>query len=164
MKELATPQPHSIIEAHYPLPKKHRFMKRWVIAEKRENHEQQTGTNRCTEAAYHRIIEAIKSRYFIPGTEYFERDYKRDKTENCLAMHSFIMPSFYIYLESSFTYDYRVEYAFNNCSFEAELRAMLKPFPLDRQATEVKLQPDFKTFYDNIMRIQDQRFITSFKG
>lgn len=159
MSELSKSNQKPIIEVHYPLPKRFQIMKRWIIAESRKNYEHQRGMNRCLEAAYHRIIVAVKQQFLKPGEVYYDRDYKHDKTENCFAMHSFISPSFYIYLECSFDYDYRVEYAFNTCSFEADIRTMLRPYPLDRQATEVQLKPDFKTFYDTVMRIQDRSFI-----
>jgi hypothetical protein len=161
MKEINSTNQKPIIEAHYPLQKKHQFMKRWIVAERRKNWEHQTGMNRCTEAAYHRIIEAVKQRFLMPGELYYDRDYKQDKTENCCAMHSFITPTFYIYLECSFDYEYRVEYAFWNCPFEAEIRTMLRPYPLDRQAREVTLKPDFTAFFDTVLRIQDPRFIHS---
>jgi len=76
-------------------------------------------------------------------------------------MHSFIMPNFYWVLYCEFTYTYAVDFAFYNCPYEVEIRKMLRPFPLDRQAKEKELQPNFKTFYQNVLKIQDPAFLHS---
>jgi len=163
MKEFAT-NPQPIIQAHYPLPKRYQFKKPWITAQSRKNYEQITGMNRCTEAAYHRIIDAVKQQHLVSGKIYFERDFKFDKSHNCCAMHSFMTSSFYIYLECNIDYIFRVEFAFNDCAYESEIRAMLKPYPLDRQATEVQKQPDFHTLLMNVLHTQDECYLHSLNG
>lgn len=159
MKELK-----SILETHYPIPKSQQRAKRWVIAQSRKNFKDQRMQNSAVEAAYLRILDEVKAHHLPSNGVYFERDYRRDKSENCFAMHSFITSSFYWYLECDFLYNYRVEYAFHNSPFKADILAMLKPYPLDRSASEVNLIPDFKTFVLNVLHCQDEIYLHSLKG
>lgn len=159
MKELK-----EIIETHYPIPKSQQRAKRWVIAQSRKNFKDQRMQNSATEAAYLRVLDFVKAHHLPSNGVFFERDYRRDKSENCFAMHSFITGSFYWYLECDFTYNYRVEYDFRNCPFEAEIIAMLKPYPLDRTASKINLQPDFATFVLNVLHRQDEAYLHSLKG
>ena len=163
MKEYA-PNPQPIIQTHYPLPKRYQFKKPWIVAQSRKNHDMDQCQNRSTEAAFHRIIDAVKQHLSKSDKIYFERDFRHDKTHNCAAMHSFMTSSFYIYLECNIDYIYRVEFAFNNCPFESEIRQMLQPYPLDRQAVEVQKQPDYHTFFLNLLHIQDECYLHSLKG
>jgi len=159
MKELK-----SIIDKHYPIPKKEQRTKRWIIAQSRKNFKDQRMQNAAIEAAYNNVLELVKANYLPTNKVYFERDYRRDKSENCFAMHSFITGSFYWYLECDLLYNYRVEYAFFNCPFEAEIIAMLKPYPLDRSASLVTLLPDYHTFVLNVFHQQDEQYLHSLKG
>ena len=65
----------------------------------------------------------------------------------------------YLSLECDLCYDFHVEYAFGNCPFESEVRDMLKQHPLDNQAKERPRQPDFKTSYETVLKVQDKQFI-----
>lgn len=159
MKELK-----SIITTHYPIPKSEQRTKRWIIAQSRKNFNDQRMQNSATEIAYLKILNEVKANYLQPNEIYFERDYRHDKSENCFAMHSFIAPTFYWYLECDFLYNYRVEYAFCNCTFEPELLTVLTAYPLDRSASLVNLQPDFTIFYKSVIHIQDHSFLHSLKG
>jgi len=160
MKELSTPTQTSIITEHYPLPKQHQMRKSWAVAEARKDNEMRSGINRCTETSYHRIIDAVKL-YLKPGEVYYERDHKHDKRQNALAMHCFMTSSSYIYLECLLNYEYMVEYAFHNCQYEADLRAMFAPFPLNHRAVEVELKPNFRAYYDTVLSVQEPHFLHS---
>jgi len=146
----------------YQAPKHKQSKKRWIVAQARPEKGRRM-QNDCTEAAYHRIIEAVKKLYLKHGDIYYDRDLKTDKSQGFLSMHSFLCSNFYIYLQCDFTFDYTVEYAFNNCLFEAEIRKMLAVHPLNAQAKEVALKPDFTTYYQTVLKVQDQQFIHSFK-
>jgi len=148
-----------IINTHFPIAER-LPTKRWIIAQARPERHQVT-QNENLEAAYHRVMEAVKTLYLKPNEIYYERDLKTDKSEGSLGMHSFITPTFYFTLFCEFTYAYAVEYAFHNCPFEAEIRKMLLAYPLDRQAKYRELQPDFKTYYQTALRIQDSAFLHS---
>jgi hypothetical protein len=153
-----------ITETHYPIPKSEQRAKRWVIAQSRKNFKDQRMQNTAVEAAYLRILDEVKAHYLPSNGVCFERDYRRDKSENCFAMHSFITSSFYWYLECDFLYNYRVEYDFGGCPFESDILAMLKPYPLDRSASRINLMPDFRTFVLNVFHCQDESYPHSLKG
>jgi hypothetical protein len=150
-----------IIQQHYPL-KQTRGNKRWVTAHQRKNYDQMTTHNESIEAAYHRIINAVKSLYMLPGEVCFERDYKHDRLEGLYGMHALITPNFYWRLDCAFTYNYEISYAFHNCTYEAEIRKFMRAYPLDRASTQKQLAPDFNTFYNSVLAVQEPAFIHFF--
>jgi hypothetical protein len=161
MKELKTSDDKPIIKTHYPLTNSRKPGKRWIIASTASQHKQKKMQNECVESAYMRVINAVKRLYLKPGTIYYEKDSRQDKSESATSMHSFITSNFYWHLHCSYLYEYEVEFAFNDCEFEAYIKAMLIPFPLDRQATERKLRPDFNTFFETVLQVQDKCYLHS---
>ena len=159
MKELKQSDDKPIINTHYPINQR-QPTKRWVIAQARPE-KLTVMQNNCTEVAYHSVIDAVKKLHLKPNEVYYERDLKNDKSQGSLGMHSFMTPNFYWVLYCEFTYTYAIDFAFYNCPYESELRTMLRPFPLDRQAKEKELQPNFKTFYQNVLKIQDPVYLHS---
>lgn len=159
MRELKTVG--EIIQQHFPLPKQ-RGTKRWIVAERRSKFDQQTNDNHSTEVAYHRIINIAKTLYMQCGEVYFERDYKYDREFGLFGMHSFITSHFYWRLDCAFTYNYEVSYAFNNCSYETEIRKLMQTYPLDRVVIEKQLAPDFAAFHQSVLATQEPMFIHSF--
>jgi len=143
-----------------PIPKHLRMKKRWGYAQTRSLHEPQKALNRTVEGKYHNLLTKVKQLLAGQPFPIFERDYRYDDSEDALALHAFISYSFYWYLECSYCYDYRISYAFNNCLFEAEVRALLRFHPFDLRATEVQLKPDFINFYKNVLKVQDRKYIT----
>ncbi|HAL81511.1 MAG TPA: hypothetical protein DCO83_04140 [Mucilaginibacter sp.] len=154
-----------IIKEHYPITKKYHRRKLWITAQSRtiEVHKYQRMRNNATEGDYHRIIAAIKTLYLKPGEIYFERNYKDEESENFMTMHCFMTATCYLNLECDMLYDFQVEYAFNNCPFEAAIKEMLKPHPLDTRAKEIQLQPDFNTSFQRVLKIQEPQYIKNFK-
>ena len=161
MKELKHIDDQPIIQTHYPLPRRN---KKWVIAQSRGTNKQQEVVNFCTENAYHRIVKTVKERYLSPTHIYFERDYKTDQSEGLNGMHSFVTPEFYFRLDCHTTYDFEVEFAFNDCPYEAEIRALLAVFPLDTRAKEKVLQPNFNAIYKWNIENQEACYLYSLKG
>ena len=157
MKELNDKGKLPIIKTHYPV-KERPPMKRWVIAMTNSSHKQKKDCNKCVEAAYMRIVDAVKKLYLTPGTVYFEKDYRQDR-QSAMAMHTLLTPDFYIHLQCSFFYDYEVEYAFGNCSYEQIMRQLLKVYPLDSAARQFEPQDSFNTFYNTVLSIQDASHI-----
>jgi hypothetical protein len=137
-----------------------RANKFWAIAQGKPD-KQLKVRNECTEHAYQRIITFIKQQHLKPEETFFERNYKRDKDDGLCGMHSFITSTFYWRLDCPPHYSYEVEFAFENCPYEADVRHMLRAYPLDRQATEKILQPNFKTFYETVLTVQDKQYIGS---
>lgn len=158
MKEVKDLKKSPIIATHYPLSKRSDPRLPWVVAQERPAQQLQQGANSSTEFEYLRIVEFVKQR-LEPGTSYFYRDFRYDKEEHLAAMYSFLCPSFYICLDCSFDYEYVVDYSFFNCPFEMEIREMLKPFPMDRRATERKFEQSFTAFYNGVMILQDSKYI-----
>lgn len=150
-----------IIRLHYPIPRR-KNTKRWKIAQTRGVHPAQVGRNECVEASYHEVLTALKSHYLTPGEIYYERDLKHVQ-DDWLGMHSFVSEHFYWQLYCAAYYDYEIEFAFNDCPYESEIRKMFRAYPLDRQAKEIQLQPDYATFYRRVLSIQPAEFIFSFK-
>jgi len=143
--------------------KNHSRPKRWAYA-KTKLGQRESLQNSNIEAVYHQVINAVKTLYMRRGGDYFERDYKTDKSHGILCMHSFITSNFYWILDCELGFQYKVTFAFDKCPFEAEVRKLLRAYPLSESATEVILQPDLATFYKNVLAYQDRRFHLVLKG
>lgn len=115
--------------------------------------------NFVAESRYMQILQRVKP-LLANTSPLFERDYRHCNAEDALAMHAFISETFYWHLECTFHYDFMVYYAFNNCPFEDEIRKELRLYPFDTNSKEVQLQPDYLTFYKNVLRVQDRKYIT----
>ncbi|MDO3643839.1 hypothetical protein [Mucilaginibacter sp. L3T2-6] len=151
-----------ILEAHFPLSRPRG--KRWKTAQTRGSNPAQARQNECTEFAYHEVLNLVKMNYMQAGEVYFEKDFKHDKDpKNFLAMHSFLSLTFYWRLDCAAYYDYEIEFAFHECPFEEEVRKLFRAFPLERQAKEKVLQPNFKMFYRLCIEMMDPKFIFCFK-
>lgn len=161
MKELKEIQ-HAgpILETHFPIRRPRG--KRWKTAQNRGSNPAQVRQNECVEVAYHEVLKLVKTHYMQPGEVYFEKDLKHDMSQ-FLAMHSFITPSFYWRLDCAAYYDYEIEFAFGDCPFETEVRKLFRAFPLDRQAKQIELKPNFEMFYRLAIEMMDPKFIFYFK-
>jgi hypothetical protein len=157
MRELKADPEIPILETHYPI-KRIQGSKRWILASTGSQFVQKRMHNECVEAAYHRIRD-FATRQLQPGTVYYDRDLKNDKTHGIFGMHSFVSPTFYWRLDCDLCYDYQITYALHNCPFEAELQKLMRAYPLDRAAKVRHLEPDFATFYQNVVTLQDKRFL-----
>ena len=135
-------------------------MNKWRIAQSRDNHASQKSINVSVEVQYHAILTKVKMLLGKSAHPVFERDFKRDHSYGAEVMHSFISSSFYWHLTCDMFYYYCIEYAFYTCSFEAEVKAMLRGHTFNARAKEVQLKPDFNTFYKNVLKVQDSRFIS----
>lgn len=120
--------------------------------------------NRNIEGLYHRLLNSVKTLYMKRGEAYFDRDYKGDKTESLLAMHTFLCKSIYWNLECDLAFTYGVTFAFSNCPFEVEVRKALRTYPLSDYSTEVTLRPNLNEFYNNTLAYQDKRHIYVLNG
>lgn len=139
-------------------PKKHyRETKYWIRAKRRYNNKSLLMTNSSTEFNYHQLLKEVKT-LFAPRGEYlFERDYKTDRNSGLLTMHTLMCESLFLDLWCCFSEYYFVDYHFDNCPFEQEIRqhfsrGMLytqsRHFPLDKGFFQRKIeQEDEKFFY-----------------
>lgn len=157
MRELNPTPATPILETHYPIQQ--RGTKRWIAAQTKGPFKQQLMHNNNVEAAYHRVIAIAKTAISGLSITYYEKDMKKDKSEGLYGMHSFITSNFYWWLECDLCCHYQIRYAFNNCPYEVEIRKLMRAYPLDRVTTPKQFQFDFTTFYENVLRIQDNQFI-----
>jgi len=136
--------------------------KRWVLAKRKYGHTQNQLTNETVESAFHSMLYKVKQllREHQPNQTVFEKDFRFDNAHNAFALHAFISSSVYLYLECSMNYLYQLEYAFNNCKHEAVIRELLAAYIFTNRTKEVSLQPDFNTFYEGVLRVQDKKHIT----
>ncbi|CAM3747459.1 hypothetical protein MUGA111182_06995 [Mucilaginibacter galii] len=94
----------------------------------------------------------------------FELDFTRSRAKSKLALYAFITPTFYWYLECDPFTEYQVTYAFGNCPQEVAIRKLLSKFFVQEQLQEIKLQPDFDTYYRNVQQVQDRKHFYSLQG
>ena len=158
------PQDTPILDQHYLKQDNLKTVKRWVIAISLPGFTIQKRDNTLLEAAYHRLIDTVKTQYLKPGERYIDRDYKSDMSEGIFAMHCFLTPHFYISLECNLSYDYKVEYCFYNCRYEQAVRKPLDHFTMNNRSIEVDLYERFETFYKQTLEEQSPSFIQSVKA
>jgi len=145
-----------------PIPMQDRIPKRWLEAKRKYGRTQNQLQNETVESAFHQLL--YKTKQLIkqqPGGTYFERDYRYDASENAFTLHAFMSSSIYLYIECSFDYVYRIEYAFNSCPYEAEIRKLLTAYIFTERAKEVELKPTFTQFYQKVLEVQDKQHIHS---
>jgi len=136
--------------------------KRWVLAKRKYGHTQNQVNNETVESAFHSMLYKVKQllKQHQPNQTVFEKDFRFDNAHNAFALHAFISCNVYLYLECSFNYVYLIEYAFYNCKHEAAIRELLGAYVFTGRTKEVALQPDFSTFYSNVLAYKDKKHIT----
>ncbi len=147
-----------------PSPPARLLPKRWIAGRKLYKSSTMQKHNEAIQRRYHIILNQVKKLLAPYRPTVFEKDYRFDNTENSFALHAFLSETFYFYIECDFTYFYRVEYAFNNCKHEAEIRKLLDNYTFKERAKEISVLPDFNTFYDNVLAFQHERFVYVLKA
>jgi hypothetical protein len=145
-------------------PSVNRIPKRWITAKGMYKDSLMQKLNECIESRYHRILNEVKKLLADEATIVFERDYRSDNTESSFALHAFLSNSFYFYIECNYVFQYQVEYAFNNCKYEAEIRKLLDNYTFTDRATEINLSPTYDDFYRNVLAYQSKSFIYVLKA
>jgi hypothetical protein len=144
-----------------PIPVHERIPKKWVEAKRKYSHTQQHRDNLLAEHSFMQLLKQATQLLKGEHKTAFNRDYRGCNATDAFAMQVFICPSFYLYLECSYDFVYRVKYAFNSCRHEGEIRKLLNGYLLKGRAKEVQLKPDFNTFYKNVLAVQDPKHIIS---
>lgn len=139
-----------------------RGTKRWVLSERKSK--LVVMQNKNVEASYHEVLKLVKRLYLKPNEVFCERDLRYDYEQGLFGIHTLVTASFYWFLLCDLCYNYQVLYAFGNCPYAAEVRAKLRAYPLDRQAQEYKLKTDYHTFYNNVLKIQEPRYLFTLTG
>lgn len=110
---------------------------------------------------YHLLIELVKELYATLPNESDRIIVEMNRAEeplNPICMYTFLTPHFYFYLECSIVYQYRVEYQFDNCPFEQEIMHRLKTTILRNYSTEIMKMPNYREFFNEVLRVQPERF------
>jgi hypothetical protein len=140
-------------------PAEHRrigaFRKRWPLAAIKWGNKAEHHVNVSTEYYFVKVLAKVKQLYATQREYVFERDYRHDNTESAFSMHSFICNSFYMRLDCDFLYNYNVEYDFDNCPFEQQIKHLFQTmgFVLDR-ARQQPQQTDVATFFKGVIAYQ----------
>jgi hypothetical protein len=132
--------------------------KRWMIAQSRNENSRQHADSLALETGF--AVALARAKRLLAGSNKlsFERDYKRDDRGGVLPIYAFLTDSIYLYLECSLDHNYVIQFAFHNCSIEPQLKELLLPLRNIGNVQEVKLKPDFPTFYKNVLAFQPKCF------
>jgi hypothetical protein len=156
---MSTQDPHTGKTSIQPIPVKDRIPKKWLEAKRKYSHTQQHRDNLLAEHCFMQLLNQAKKLLANEHKTAFNRDYRGCNATDAFGMQVFICSSVYLYLECSYDFVYRVEYAFYHCQYEAEIRKLLNGYLLKGRAKEVQLKPDFNTFYNNVLAVQDSKHI-----
>jgi hypothetical protein len=130
------------------------MQKAWKLAQLRIWDQKQLARNNFIDSEYTLILVEIKKLLAKEAPLVFERNYREDKSASALAMHCFVSPSFYFYLECNLSFDYRVEYAFGYCKQKDDILTQMNSLALDDCLTEVPLPVPFYIFYRMVQSVQ----------
>ncbi|TKC57685.1 hypothetical protein FBD94_20650 [Pedobacter hiemivivus] len=123
----------------------------------------QQSFNPVIQGMYFAILKKTKELYKgLPSKEdriIIELNNEQDPTDSH-GLYTLITPSFFFYLECSITNQYRIEYQFDHCPFEEEIKTLIDRFAMRSYSTEAVKQPDYPTFFRNCLACQPDRFIT----
>lgn len=144
------------VNSEPPQPAKQSYAKRWKVAEGRSVALDRV--NGAVSGFYRDILSKVKQLLAQQPQTVFERDLRHDNTDDAFTMHAFISNSIYICLECAYNYEYNIEYAFNNCPFEAHVREWLSVYPVADRSREIALQPDFSIFFKGVQAYQPKKF------
>lgn len=146
-----------------PANKRGTMPKTWVTGRGNSKFDQERPTNNIVQATYMSILAKVKTMHSPSSYPVFERDYRHDNTDSAIMMLAFMSDGFYWVLECDVHGKYNVQYAFHNCSFEKEVRELIQVYPFEARCTELDLQPDFASFFQNVLRFQDKQYLTTLK-
>lgn len=140
----------------------HKPMAKNYVRAKKYAGEKQNQINSDVESTYRLIIEEVKKLYStLPNPNdriIVELDLTKQEV-NPTGIFSFLTPHFYLYIECDVMDRYKVEYELFNCPFEAEIMKLLKTGIVRSYSTEIMKQPDYPAFFEEVIRVQPQRFI-----
>ncbi|WP_113652239.1 hypothetical protein [Pedobacter namyangjuensis] len=148
-----------INEQRWSSRKRHR--KNYLVAEKKAmaSLKMQNGN---VEASYHQLLKRVVALYSNLANKaervVVEMNMKSHPLESH-RMHAFLTPSFAFHLECDVLNRYKVEYCFENCPFEEQIKQMFaRHFYNAHTLVEIK-KPSYKAYFDEVLRVQPERFI-----
>jgi hypothetical protein len=107
---------------------------------------------------YESVLRDVKELFANSGEICYERNFK-DDNENPFTIYSFLTSTFWWEIECDFCYQINIVYQFQNCPYEAEIRALFKTYHLTPYITEVAKQPSLAAFYKAVLACQKPQFI-----
>jgi hypothetical protein len=141
------------------LERQFKSRKRWMIAQSRNVNSRQHNNNNVTlEMTFAVILARAKRLYAGSHKLAFERNFKRDQSAPDLPMHCFHTECMYLYLECALDHNFVIQYAFNDCKHEAQLKELLKPLKYIGRVEEVQLKPSFAIHFKNVLAFQAKSF------
>jgi len=106
--------------------------------------------------SYRLVLEKVKERYQMPGEVYFERDYTHDSSES-FKIYSFITNTFYWYIECNLNFQIVINYDFNGCIYEPEIRKLFRSHILAEHITHTPM--DIADYLKGVIAFQDRKYI-----
>lgn len=140
------------------------MLKCWKLAQLRVWDQKQLARNNFIDSEYTLILIEIKKVLAKEAPLVFERNYREDKTASAQAMHCFVAPNFYLYLECDLAFNYRVEYAFGHCRQKDDILSQFNSLALDDCLAEVPLPLPFYLFYKMVQHAQPIQYFYTLEG
>jgi hypothetical protein len=130
--------------------------KQWTIPYSKGQYKHLRVHNEVVERMFMQIIKCIKTHYLKPNELVFEHDSRKDRTLNSSTMHSFITKNLFLELECTYgTYECVVLYDFQDCSFEQEVRKLLRPYPLSVAAKHAPRTSGVTAYFNRVYQFQN---------
>lgn len=147
--------------ANQPMPVQQPMQKRWILAKRYFGNTKRQLDNERLEACFMNVVSQVKK--LLKGQDFnvFERDYRRDNSENAFVLHTFMSKNVFLYLECTLNYVYTVDFALFKCPQEEAIRKLLDNPLLSGRKKEVELQPTFIDFYLHVLDYQPEQYIFS---
>jgi hypothetical protein len=122
----------------------------------------QKAFNPVVQGMYFAILKKTKELYKgLPSKEdriIIELNNEQDPTDSH-GLFTLLTPSFFFYLECDIKNNYRIEYLFHDCPVEQEIQKLIDRFAMRSYSTETVKQPDYPTFFRQVLSCQPDRFI-----
>lgn len=117
--------------------------------------------NDAIEAAYHKVIAAVKELVLKHGGDtIYERDLKLDP-ECFVGIHSFFTSTFYWQLDCDFDNTLLIGYAFDRCPFKDEVRELMSTLQIDGNSHQQDFANGYSGFYEAVINGVDSTYITT---
>lgn len=140
-------------------------IKQWIRGKSRMRQSIIHEKNADVESTYKKVLELAKQLYSsLPDPSertVFEKDDRRDCSENPYSMHTFINSSFYWYLECNMVFNYRIEYDLHNCPFQEQFMELIESQNKYNPGSCIHWhqKPNCKEFFQRVIKVQDAQFI-----
>ncbi|UEG52590.1 hypothetical protein LLH06_16670 [Mucilaginibacter daejeonensis] len=126
----------------------------WITALKRKHNSAQYSINLSLDTNFPFLVNRVKELLRPEKPLVFERNFKTHPSGSLVTVHAFLGPSVYLNLDCDGAYCYQMEYWFDHCLYEQEIRVYMRELGLHDKAYEKKRWPDFDTFFHKVLHHQ----------